>query len=166
MANKQVPRPRRCVCVCVCVCVCAEVGCSRTSPSSCTCRKAPVGVGHALFVLSDDQLTRIFTQPTTLCAVHRKLCVCVCVCVSLGIRLLVQGPAPVCHCFAIVFVVCCVCLGVCVLCVLCVCGRVSVLRAWTGATAPDRPSGCACHHTSVAVPRRKAPGRMALFSMA
>ena len=41
------------------------------------CRKAPNGVRHALFVLSDDQLTRIFTQPTTLCAVLSQI-VCVC----------------------------------------------------------------------------------------
>ena len=49
---------RACVRVCVCVCVC-------------------VCVGHALFVLSDDQLTRIFTQPKTLCAVLSQI-VCVC----------------------------------------------------------------------------------------
>ena len=38
-------------------------------------------VGHALFVLSDDQLTRTFHSAKTICAVYRKLCVCVCVCV-------------------------------------------------------------------------------------
>mmetsp|Transcript_89270 Transcript_89270/g.148956 ORF Transcript_89270/g.148956 Transcript_89270/m.148956 type:complete len:228 (+) Transcript_89270:547-1230(+) len=61
----------------------AEAGCSRTSPSSCTCRKAPVGVGHALFVLSDDQLTRIFhSANNALCCASQIVCVCVCVCVS------------------------------------------------------------------------------------
>ena len=44
---------QRVVCVCVCV--------------------TPIRVGHALFVLSDDQLTKIFTQPTTLCAVHTQI---------------------------------------------------------------------------------------------
>ena len=78
------------------------------------CGKAPVGVGHALFVLSDDQLTRVFhSAKTALCcafancvlywcafgseaAVSRirsisctKLCMytvytCVCVCVCAG----------------------------------------------------------------------------------
>ena len=59
------------------------------------CRKAPIGVGHALFVLSDDQLTRIFhsannalccafTNCVCLCVCARacmRVCVCVCVCV-------------------------------------------------------------------------------------
>ena len=43
--------PWPCAVLCVCVCVCVR---------SLYCRKAPIGVGHALFVLSDDQLTRIF----------------------------------------------------------------------------------------------------------
>ena len=54
----------------------AEAGCSRTSPSSCTCRKAPIGVGHALFVLSDDQLTRIFhSANNALCCASQLVCV-------------------------------------------------------------------------------------------
>ena len=73
------PRRGRSVCLplkrlssCLCVCV-----------SECLFffRKAPIGVGHALFVLSDDQLTRIFTQPKRLCAVLSQIvCVCVCMC--------------------------------------------------------------------------------------
>ena len=55
----------------------AEEGCSRTSPFSCTCRKAPIGVGHALFVLSDDQLTRIFhSANNALCCASQIVCVC------------------------------------------------------------------------------------------
>ena len=69
------------LCMCVCVCVCVFVY-SRTSPSSCTYRKAPIGVGHALFVLSDDQLTRIFHSANkALCCASQIVCVCVCVCV-------------------------------------------------------------------------------------
>ena len=69
--------------VCVCVCV-PRAGDGRERvqdvphPLALYCRKAPIGVGHALFVLSDDQLTRIFTQPKTPCAVLSQI-VCVCV---------------------------------------------------------------------------------------
>ena len=83
-----------CACLCVCVCVCVYVcvagdGRERVQdvplPLALYCRKAPIGVGHALFVLSDDQLTRIFTQPKTLCAVLSQIvCVCVCVCVCVA----------------------------------------------------------------------------------
>ena len=68
--------------VCVCVCVCFRLpragdGCERVRdvppPLALYCRKAPDGFGHALFVLSDDQLTRIFTQPKTLCAVLSQI---------------------------------------------------------------------------------------------
>ena len=53
-------------------------------PLALYCRKAPIGVGYALFVLSDDQLTRIFTQPKTLCAVLSQI-VCVYIyCVFVG----------------------------------------------------------------------------------
>ena len=39
------------------------------------CRKAPIGVGHALFVLSDDQLTRIFhSANNALCYASQILC--------------------------------------------------------------------------------------------
>ena len=44
--------------VCLCVCLCLGSGHPRLR--SRYGRKAPIGVGHALFVLSDDQLTRIF----------------------------------------------------------------------------------------------------------
>ena len=70
------------------------------------CRKAPIGVGHAMFVLSDDQLTRIFTQPTT-----QIVCVCVCGSARRAIRFQVHPHR------AVVFV--CFCTSVCV-CV-CVC---------------------------------------------
>ena len=60
----------------------AEAGWSRASPSSYTYRKAPSGVGHALFVLSDDQLTRIFhSANNALCCASQIVCVCVCLCV-------------------------------------------------------------------------------------
>ena len=54
----------------------AEAGCSQTSPSSCTCRKAPIGVRHALFVLCDDQPTRIFhSANNALCCASQIVCV-------------------------------------------------------------------------------------------
>ena len=44
-----------------------------------SCEKAPIGVGYALFLLSDDQLTRIFhSAKNTLCCAFTN-CVCVCV---------------------------------------------------------------------------------------
>ena len=65
------------------------------------CKKAPIGVGHALFVLFDDQLKRIFhSAKNALCrAFANCVCVCVCVCVT----------ACACAC-----VFACVCARVCV----------------------------------------------------
>ena len=63
-------------CMCVCVCVCAEAACSRTCSSCCTYRKAPIGVRHALFVLSDDQLMRNFRSAKNALCCASANCVC------------------------------------------------------------------------------------------
>ena len=87
-----------CVCVCVCVCVLLQasggvrkargyvgfadhrLGSGHPRLRSLFCRKAPIGVGHALFVLSDHQLTRIFNSANNLlCCASQIVCVCVCV---------------------------------------------------------------------------------------
>ena len=71
--------------VCVCVCVCGlRLGSGHPRLRSLCCRKAPIGVGHALFVLSDDQLTRIFHSANNAlcCAFANCVCVYVCVCSS------------------------------------------------------------------------------------
>ena len=100
------------VCVCGCMCVCkqgsatlsvstadAQAGCSRTCSSSCTYRKAPIGVGHALFVLSDDQLTRSFhSAKNALCCAFAN---CVCVCVSVVVFVLPWRVPCVCVCVCV-----------------------------------------------------------------
>ena len=43
------------------------------------CRRAPIGVGHDLFVLSDDQLTRVFhSANNALCCASQTVCVVLC----------------------------------------------------------------------------------------
>ena len=83
-----------CVCVCLCVCVCVWVWvwvcvcvcvfvCVRACVFVCVFVyffSAPIGVGHALFVLSDDQLTRIFHSANNAsCCASQVVCVFVCV---------------------------------------------------------------------------------------